>query len=291
MWLRRAVVLVPMLVLAACADPPTGAGDGGSTIEHESGPGDLLIRVAFEGGLVGVDRHLTNLPIFSLYGDGTLLQPGAQIAIYPGPALPAISSRTIDEAGIQAVLGEALRAIEGAPDHLTDLSSMPIADATSVVFVVNAGGVERRISLYALAEAPDRPEGMPDDVYEARQRLSRLVTKLGNLQPWLPAGSLGDETTYEGQAARVFVSEYRKVDDLPQQPVAWPVGGSLAHFGEPTQPAGYRCGTLDGQDWAAVREAAARANQLTPWTDGGDRFSVLFRPLLPDETGCLAPPG
>ena len=55
---------------------------------------------------------------------------------------------------------------------------------------------------------------------------------------------------------------------------------------EPTEPAGYRCGTVTGDDWSAVRREASTANQLTPWTDAGNRFSVLFRPLLPDETGC-----
>ncbi|HZB01444.1 MAG TPA: hypothetical protein VE800_04970 [Actinomycetota bacterium] len=286
MRLRSVSALLSSIALfSACADLTTGPGDGGTSIEHATGDREVLVRVSYEGGLIDVAWHLTNLPIFSLYGDGTVIQPGAQIAIYPGPALPAISSRTIAEAGIQSILREALDAVEGVPDHLNDLYSMQIADATSTVITVNAAGVERTISVYALAEAPQRPEGMPDDVYEARQRLSRLVTKLGNLEPWLPAASLGDETTYRSQAARVFVSDYRKVDDLHQEPIAWPAG-SLGRFGEPTQPTGYRCGTLSGDAWNVVREQASRANQLTPWTDAGERFSVLFRPLLPDESGC-----
>ena len=28
------------------------------------------------------------------------------------------------------------------------------------------------------------------------------------------------------------------------------------------------------------------ANQLTPWVDGDVSSTILFRPLLPDETGC-----
>jgi hypothetical protein len=286
MRLRSAFVLMSSIVLiTACADAPLTPRDG-DRIEHDRGAGDLLVRVAFEGGLVDLAWSLTAVPTFSLYGDGTLVQPGVQIELYPGPALPAISSRRIDEAGIQAILREALDAIEGVPDHLTDLYSMQIADVPSTVITVNAGGVERRVSVNALSEVPEQPEGMPDDVYQARQRLSRLVEKLGNLEPWLPAGSLGDEGTFDGEAARLFVSEYEKVEDLSQERIAWPIEGALARFGEETLPAGYRCGTLAADDWASVRDAASRANQLTPWTDAGDRFSILFRPLLPDESGC-----
>jgi hypothetical protein len=32
--------------------------------------------------------------------------------------------------------------------------------------------------------------------------------------------------------------------------------------------------------------AVGQANQLTPWTRQQRRFSVSFRPLLPDETAC-----
>jgi hypothetical protein len=35
-----------------------------------------------------------------------------------------------------------------------------------------------------------------------------------------------------------------------------------------------------------VLAAAATANAATPWDSGGTRWSVAFRPLLPDESGC-----
>jgi hypothetical protein len=285
MRLRPAVIVPTLLALAACANPLTTPGDGGA-IGHATGPGDLLVRVALEGGFVPVEWTYTNIPTFSLYGDGTLVSPGAQIELYPGPALPAISSRTVDEAGIQAILRGALDATDGIPTDLGDMGSMNVADAATTVITVRADGVERTIEAYALAEVPERPDGMSREVFEARQRLSALVGKLGALDQWLPAGSLGDENAYRGEAARLLVGEYRKVDDLAQEPVAWPIGGTLSRFGEPTQPASYRCGTVSGSDWAAVRDQASRANQLTPWTDAGDRFSILFRPLLPDESGC-----
>jgi hypothetical protein len=286
MRLRAAFVLTPLLlVLNACADAPARSGDGGG-IDHPTGPSDLLVRVTIGGGFVPVEWNLTSVPSFSLYGDGTLISPGAQIEIYPGPALPAIASRAVTEAGIQAILREALDATDQMPPDLGDMGAMNVADAPTTVITLRADGIERTIEAYALAELPDRPDGMSEEVFEARRRLSNVVTKLGALDPWLPRGSLGEETMYRTEAARLFVSEYGRVDDLPQDPIAWPIDGSLARFGEPTAPGSYRCGILSGDDWTTLRDAARRANQLTPWTDAGGRFSILFRPLLPDESGC-----
>lgn len=286
MKVRRAAAPIALfLALVACAEAPVDPGGGG--IDHSTAREDVLVRVAFEGGFTPIEWTYTNFPIFSLFGDGTLILPGAQIELYPGPALPAISSRQVDEAGIQAVLEEALDAIGKIPGDLNDLGFMGIADAPTTVITVSAEGVDRTIRVYALAELGDRPQGMPEEEYRARARLHELVTKLGTLETWLPNGSLGQETGYEASAARLFIGAYRKVDDLPQEPAAWPLDSTLSSFGEAADDSGlYRCGVVEGADWAAVREAASRANELTPWTDGGSRSSILFRPLLPNETGC-----
>ena len=273
------------LVLVACADAPVDPGSGG--IDHSTARDDLLVRIAFEGGFTPVEWTYTNFPTFSLLGDGTLIRPGAQIELYPGPALPAISSLQVDEAGIQAILEEALDATSKIHGDLNNLGFMGIADAPTTVITVSAGAVDRTIRAYALAELRDRPEGMPEEEYRARARLQELVTRLGTLETWLPNGSLGPETGYEASAARLFIGAYRKVDNLPQEPAAWPLESALATFGDSANDLGlYRCGVVEGADWAAVREAASRANELTPWTDGGTRSSILFRPLLPNETGC-----
>jgi hypothetical protein len=274
-----------LLALAACADAPVdpGAGDG---IDHGTARNDVLVRVTSEGGFTPIEWTYTNFPIFALYGDGTLVLPGAQIEIYPAPALPAISSRRVEEAGIQAILEEALDTIATIPGDLNDLGFMQMADVPTTVITVSAGGVDRTIRAYGLAELSERPEGMSEEEYRARIRLQELITKLGTLESWLPGGSLGPEAAYEATAARLFVGTYRKVD-LPQEPSPWPLDRGLATFGDAADDPGlYRCGVVEGSDWTAVRDAASRANQLTPWTDAGTKFSILFRPLLPDENGC-----
>jgi hypothetical protein len=279
------LVLMLVLTLAACAETPADPGDGGG-LDHSTAPDHVLVQLSYKGGYVPVEWTYTNVPFYSLYGDGTLILPGAQIEIYPGPALPAISSRSVDEAGIQAILEETIAAVEDVPADLDDLGFMAIADASTTVITVSAGGVDRTIRAYALGEVTERPDGMPEREYRARLRLQKLVAMLTGSGDWLPQGSLGPEGMYDASAARLFVGAYRPAEDLAQEPVRWPLADGLDGFGEPTPPGGYRCGVVLDEDWDAVHVAASSANTLTPWADGGDRYSILFRPLLPDESGC-----
>jgi hypothetical protein len=194
-----AATIATLLTLAACAEAtPTGAGSG---IGHSAAPDHVLVRVAWEGGFVPVEATYTNLPLFSLYGDGTLVVPGAQIEIYPPPALPAMSERAVDEQGIQAILRDAIGETADLPDDLDDMGMVMIADAPTTVITVSVDDVERTVRVYALGEMTERPEGMPEDVFRARQRLQELVTKLTGLSGWLPAGSLGPESDYEADAS------------------------------------------------------------------------------------------
>jgi hypothetical protein len=278
-----AASIMLFLTLTACADAPVEAASGG--IDHAPSPDQVLIQISLEGGFVPVEWTYTNFPFYSLYGDGTLIVPGAQIEIYPGPALPAMSSRQVDEAGVQAILEKTIAAVEDVPADLDDLGAMGIADASTTVLTVSADGVNRTIRAYALSELTERPDGMPERVYQARLDLQELIAALTGSGDWLPEDSLGPEGAYEASAARLILGEYRPVEDLAQEPVPWPLGDSLAAFGEPAPP-GYRCGVVQGADWDTVHDAASSANELTPWVDAGERYSILFRPLLPEETGC-----
>jgi hypothetical protein len=284
MMVRLPTALALLFTLAACAETPVdpGAGD----IDHSTSADDVLVQLSYEGGFVPVEWTYTNFAFYSLLGDGTLIVPGAQIEIYPGPALPAISSRQVSEAGIQAILEKALAVTRDIPADVNDLGFMNIADASTTVITVSAGGVDRTIRAYALSELTRRPDGMPEREYQARLSLQELVATLTGPSEWLPDGSLGPEGEFEASAARLFVGSYRAVDDLKQDPMPWPLSAGLADFGDPIPPGGMRCGVVEGEDWDTLRASATAANQLTPWTDAGDRYSILFRPLLPDERGC-----
>ncbi len=78
-----ATLLLPLvLVLAACAETPVDPGDGGG-IDHATTPDHVLVRISSEGGFTPVEWTYTNFPVYSLFGDGTLVVPGAQIADLP----------------------------------------------------------------------------------------------------------------------------------------------------------------------------------------------------------------
>jgi hypothetical protein len=130
------------------------------------------------------------------------------------------------------------------------------------------------------------PDACGSDV-DARQRLSAFDAKLGDLASWLPAGSIGAEEAYTPSEMRIYVGKYRGDPQLEQTAVAWPLAQPLASFGDvDTNGTGLRCGVLGGDDLASLLPLAQGANELTPWTSRGHRYSLVFRPLLPDEHAC-----
>ncbi len=277
------------LVGAACADAAdTGAGSRSTTPPVDQDGTTLVLRVATEGGFTPVDYQLTNMPTFSLYGDGTIVTTGPMIEIYPPPALPSLQSQTVDSAGVDAIVAAAIDAGLDSAGDLTDMGSVAIADAPDTVFTLHADGVDTTVRVYALMALQDRPPTMSKEEWEARVALNGLVEDLMDLPSWLPDGSVqGEPVPYAAAGARVYVADYQGEQDLAQSPVAWPLEPSLASFGRDDAVSGYRCGTVTGEDWTQTLEPLAEgANQLTPWTSDGRRWSLRFRPLLPDERGC-----
>lgn len=281
-----AVVAAVTLASAACADgsSTTSGGDG---IEHPSGAERLILRVETGGGFTPPEYQLRLIPEFSLYGDGSSVTPGPQIEIYPPPALPSIQTQPISEDGVQAILRAAIDAGVDTGHDMTDMGSTMIADAATTTFTISANGVTNSFAVYALGTfGGDRPDGMSKEEYEARHALAAFVRQLGDLPSWLPAGSLGETTTYEPVGARVYVGQARHDDQLPQPKVAWPLDPPLASFGDDTG-SGYRCGVVAGPDWTdSLQPTAVGTNELTPWVSGGATYGLVFRPLLPDEIGC-----
>lgn len=295
---RKLWALIPlMFVLAACgrlSDDGGSTGGGGGTggtgstgIEHPTGADEVVLRVEYAGGFVPVDYTLRTIPSWTLYGDGTLVMQGPQIEIYPPPALPGLTATPISEDGVQAILEAARDA--GLMDGDASYGNDCIADAATTVFTTNANGSTSVVSAYALDVG--EPAGSCGNEQEADERaaLAEFRAALGDLSSWLPEGSVGQEQPLDPSELRVYTQPYQGRPEPPQDEVAWPLGVPLDSFGDrvPDYGAPMRCGVVAGDDLSTLLPVAGAANEITPWTSDGGQYQLIFRPLLPDESGCV----
>jgi len=285
MPLRAPVLVFVALSLAGTACGrlnDAGVGDPGELrIEHPTGAADLVLREEYVGGFTSADVILAGIPAFSLYGDGRLVTEGAHTEIYPGPALPSLLVRQLSEDAVQAIL--ALARDAGLTDGDRQYANGCIVDAPDTRFTVHAGGRTSVVTASALGMGPP---SCPGSDPRAERRLTEFSRSLATLERWLPAGSIGTAEPYAPSGLRVYVRPYQPDRALTEPAIAWP-GPRLRARGDATRSM-YEptCVAVDPHDIVAVLNEAGSANQLTPWTSRGDRFSILFRPLLPDESGC-----
>lgn len=281
--MTRFRVLLPVvagLLLAAtgCAKVD-GAGDAGS-----SGPpaaDAAVLQVTYVGGFLPTGMLVTRLPLISVYGDGRVVTEGPQILIYPGPALPNVQVQKISIADVAQLVDRAAAAGVGS---LPDLGQPPVADAPSTRFAVLTKGGLKVTEVYALAEATG--SGLTEEQLNGRAKLKELLGALTDLPKTLGSGAVSPSQPYQPMAlaavSRPWTADGSGTGDQPQ--VAWP-GPAL-----PGKPVGggieLGCVTVPGDALSQVLAAAKKASTATPWTSGGTKWTVTFRPLLPDEAGC-----
>ena len=190
---RPAALAALVVVLAACSGsaassaPPASGGAGASSppsagpssvgaIEHKTGPTDAVLRYEEGGGFIMPAYTAATAPGFTLYGDGTIVfRDVSKDAPEPiGSVMPFQPLRTakMNEEQMQTLLDYALTegGLGGARAEYTD---MMVSDASTAVFTVNAGGLAKTVSVYALGfDAPDVPDRL------ARQTLAALRDRL-----------------------------------------------------------------------------------------------------------------
>jgi hypothetical protein len=260
-------------------------------ISHPTGATDLVLRLRYVGGFAPPSAHLMDLPMVSVYGDGTVIVPGPQIMIYPGPTLPNLQRATITPAGMQVLLAAAREAGLLGPDAQYGLEG--IMDASTAEFTLNAEGRVHTVSAYALMEgegrSPEAPGSSDPAVADARAKLSLFQGQLGSLEALLDK-EIGPWTPFQPDVVQLLITAGPPDDGqgLAQAPVAWPLDADLATFGDalPTLMEGQRCGVVAGADLETLWPLFGEASALTPWTDGDAAFGIAVRPLLPAETGC-----
>lgn len=274
-------LLVLPLVMGAC-----GTGSGGSAGDSTAHPTDraeIVLQFSTGGGFVPVSYSLTEIPEFTLYGDGTVVVNGPMIDIYPGPALPNLQSTTISEEDVQEILSAVREAGLFAND--VDYGQPGITDMYTTVITVNAGGTTYTSSIYALGMERGAG-GLSLDQEQARAAINELAGQLVDLTAFATGEIKWDEYAYSGLAiysTPVDPSTGTNAADVQPNRLEWPLG-DLSTLGQAVQPKGYRRLVVSGGDLATLRPLLAAATQITVWTYGGREYNLYFRPLLPDES-------
>jgi len=277
------VLLVAALGLAACgsdSDSPAAndslppVADG---FQHPTGADEVVIRYAEVGGFMPREFAFQQTPNVLVSGDGRVFGPGAQIAIYPGPLLPAVQVQPITEEGIQAILAAADEA--GLFAQIDYEQPTNIADASTAQVTINVGGKTYVHEAYALGLANPGEPG--EETTPERQALADFIAQLMDLPTLVGADQLGEQTVFE---ADEYGIEALVVDDLSVygtdgiEPtvVDWPAEATVRLADAST------CTVVSADE---VGEALAATNQLTFFTDADVTYQVLAKPILPG-TDC-----
>ena len=281
--LCTAAAAVALSLITACAPPGSTPNEPGETVPSgaSSTPATadaLVLRVERVGGLMAPEQTSGTLPLVSVYADGRLITQGPQIAIYPPPALPNVQVQRLDRATVDELFAKADTA--GIRPGV-DLGRPMVADAPTTRITVATGAGTRTLEVFGLTEAgPDDP-GLTPAQREARAKVAAFVQELLGVAT---AKGTPEGRPYRPASVAALASPYTPPSDglpEPPRPVDWP-GPRLP--GTPRGATG--CVTASSADAAAVLEAATDATAITPWRSGGKMWTVRFRPLLPDETGC-----
>jgi hypothetical protein len=276
---------VSLLLLTGCAGEHSGTGQDVPVQTAPATP-NLVLQVRQIGGFVAAATNLTRLPLLSVYDDGRVITEGPQIAIYPPPALPNVQVHRIAPGAVDALVDKAVAA--GVKSG-TDLGQPPVADVATTRFTVVTDAGKQTVDAIALTEgaAGDMP-GLSAAQQAARVKLIALLEELRTAAERSagPSQAPPQSQPYVPTSLAAVARPYLAADDsLSAQPaVPWPgpalPGESLGDGSE------LGCVTVSGTGAAPLIAAAQRASAATPWSSAGKQWSVVFRPLLPDESGC-----
>ncbi|HEX9641643.1 MAG TPA: hypothetical protein VGB13_10055 [Candidatus Krumholzibacteria bacterium] len=264
----------PTLSPSQTPSPTFGEND----ISHPTGVTDIVLRMEQGGGFVPMGFLFTQAPSFTLYGDGTVIfkqiDNRQRDAFGELAELPWLVGH-MTEADIQSLLQYALTT--GRLANARDNYENPmIADAGSTIFNLNAGGVEKVVSIYALM---DLGEAGPDQA--DRKGFSQLANVLNDFQNQSGL-ELGELTPYEAPLYKVLLNE--GFGEPVAQPIEWPWDDlTLASWPDAEEPDG-RIAFLDAAHVAKLTDVP-NGGHFGVWVSAPDGTHVNFsiRPLLPDE--------
>ncbi|CAN5616441.1 hypothetical protein BH20CHL7_BH20CHL7_12430 [soil metagenome] len=249
-------------------------------IDHATGGTDVLLRYDEGGGFIMPSFSAAMTPPFTLYGDGTVIfrnpvleGPPPQGSVF---LMNPLRTAQLTEDQVQELLAFALG--EGGlaaarPEYRNDM----IADASTAMFSIHAGGIEKTVSVYALG----LDEGVPDG--PARAAFGRLAERLVSLD----AGGLVQAVDYAPAAYRVALLEAPGI--VAPDVRTWPWDDvAVTDFKPDADPNGFQFPhmtmTEDQVAELAVTDFAGGFQNLVMTGPDGALYTISVRPLLPDES-------
>jgi hypothetical protein len=287
---RRALLALSTVVLvAACAGvtaspsptPPSTPAPT-LTVEHAKGATDVVLRMSTGGGFVAPGFLLTEVPEFTLYGDGTVVfRNPADVAPAPVPddgVFRSAGFRTarLTEAQIQELLEFAIGP-GGLGIARAQYDPCCVADAPSTTFTLRAGGLDKLVNIGALDF--DDPQPGPDTL--VRKAFKTVADRLRNFDRGGVPSPAYIPTAYRGILSDGGGGLAVPIHDWP-----WTAFGPDG-FSAPADPNSFptmtRTLTADEVDALNVKGIEGGAQSIALRTSDGKVFLLALRPLLPGE--------
>ena len=301
-YLRPASLVAVALLVAACSastglpapsippgdlpsSGPTGSPTGSPTelagLEHPLGATDVVLRYDVGGGMMMAGFAASQVPTFTLYGDGRIVFRNTAQELPPmlGSVMRTNPLRTarLSEDQIQELITYAL-GDGGLGVARAQYDNPMVTDVGTTTFSIDAGGVKKDVSIYALGM---ETEGVPD--LPARRAFSALATRLADFDQ---GGSIPTDI-YEPTAYRGILMDGTGMVDPAV--IAWPWPDiEPSDFKGPADPNAFQLATktLTPDEVAAlgIRDPEGGFTGLLISGPGdGKQYSFSLRPLLPDD--------
>lgn len=225
---------------------------------------------------------VTQAPNFTLYGDGTVIFK--QIDTRQGnpvggwAELPWLVGH-LSEQSVQALLQYALSTGRLA-NARESYENNTCADCPTTLFQINAAGIDKTVSIYALMEVTEPGPDATD-----RQGFSQLAALLNNFQAQAEV-DLGEVTPYDPALYKIVLLE--GFGEPQAVPKAWPWDDlTLADWPKAEEP-GNRIKMLDREHVAKLLDVP-NGGHFGVWVTAPDDSVIQFgvRPLLPDEIAAF----
>jgi hypothetical protein len=258
--------------------PPTSAG-----VDHPTGAFDVVLQLEEGGGFVPIEFLAGQAPQFTLYGDGRVVfQPAVTTFPEPGPGgvIRNVAWRTaqLDAGQIEELLTFALGqgGLGAARDNY---GNDMVADASTSIFTVNAGGLKKTVSVYALGmEDPNATDLVP------RRAFKTLADRLRDFDK---GGTIATDV-YVPENFRAVLVE--REGDPQANPMPWPwpelkisdFKAGINGVGATQFP--HRTITAAEVVKLGLGDVSGGLQGVTLSAPDSKVYTLVLRPLLPHET-------